>query len=85
MILQTQSKNQYSRTRRPDQNPNIKLLIESDTEDFEREEDYVNQLEDDDISSFSQTTNDEDEKEGPTVNVLTRDQNILLHIIQDIS
>ena len=35
-------------------------------------------------SLSSQTSGNEDEKEGRTINVLTRDQNLLLDIIEDI-
>ena len=59
------------------------LLIESGTDDSKREEDYVNQLEDDiSTSSCSQTSSDKEEK-SPTFNVLTKDQNLLLDIIED--
>ena len=84
-ILQTQLKNQY--TLGPEDHIKAQisnLLIESDTDDCKREEDYVNQLKNDDISSSFQTTSDEDEKEGPTVSVLIRDQNLLLDIVENI-
>ena len=38
----------------------VNLLIESDTDDSKRDEDYVNHLEDDISTSSSQTTNDEE-------------------------
>ena len=59
-------------------------MFELDIDESERKEDYINQLEDDiSTSSSSQTTNEEEE-DGHTINVLTKDQNFLLDIIEEI-
>lgn len=61
----------------------VKIQISNLLIDSEKEEDYLNHLEDDiSTSSSSQPTSDKEEG-GHTINVLTKDQNLLLDIIED--